>query len=105
MGSGTSPRTPGSGGSLKIGRRSTERSKSPFRSFRWRRSTSRAVEFDDDDEGNDKKTQTKIDDKRNDYSHRLKLILSNFNMKPLRRKFEFRIIETTHSQSSQIFLS
>lgn len=52
LASATSPRTPGSGGSLKIGRRSTERSKSPFRSFRWKRGSSRAVDFDDDDEGN-----------------------------------------------------
>lgn len=36
--------TPGSGGSLKIGRRS--RSKSPFRSFRWKRSTSQAIDGD-----------------------------------------------------------
>lgn len=37
--------TPGSGGSLKIGRRS--RSKSPFRSFRWKRSTSQAIDGDE----------------------------------------------------------
>lgn len=53
---GASPRTPGSGGSLKIGRKSAERSKSPFRSFRWKRGTSRAIEFDDD-EGKLKHTQ------------------------------------------------
>lgn len=41
--------TPGSGGSLKIGRRS--RSKSPFRSFRWKRSTSRAIDGEYEDNG------------------------------------------------------
>lgn len=49
---GSSSRTPGSGGSLKIGRRSVERSKSPFRSFRWKRGTSRNIELDYDEEGN-----------------------------------------------------
>ncbi|XP_055703671.1 spectrin beta chain isoform X3 [Phlebotomus papatasi] len=47
----TSPRgdplTPGSGGSLKIGRRS--RSKSPFRSFRWKRGSSRTIDDDEED--------------------------------------------------------
>lgn len=50
--SGSSSRTPGSGGSLKIGRRSGERSKSPFRSFRWKRGSSRNIELDYDEEGN-----------------------------------------------------
>lgn len=49
---GSSSRTPGSGGSLKIGRRSGERSKSPFRSFRWKRGSSRNIELDYDEEGN-----------------------------------------------------
>lgn len=52
-----SSRTPGSGGSLKIGRRSGERSKSPFRSFRWKRGTSRNIELEYDEEGNTKQKQ------------------------------------------------
>lgn len=58
--SGSSSRTPGSGGSLKIGRRSGERSKSPFRSFRWKRGTSRNIELDYDEEGNTQKQQQTI---------------------------------------------
>lgn len=45
----SSPTTPTSGGTLRIGRRS--RSKSPFRSFRWKRSSTRSG--DSDDEGID----------------------------------------------------
>lgn len=45
-----SPTTPTGGGSLKIGR-PRSRSKSPFRSFRWKRGSSRAVDSDDE-EGN-----------------------------------------------------
>lgn len=51
LSSASSPRTPASGGSLKIGRRSHERSKSPFRSFRWKRGSSKAADSDDE-EGN-----------------------------------------------------
>lgn len=51
LSSASSPRTPTSGGSLKIGRRSHERSKSPFRSFRWKRGSSKATDSDDE-EGN-----------------------------------------------------
>lgn len=48
--SASSPRTPTTGGSLKIGsRRSLERSKSPFRSFRWKRGSSKAIDSDDEE--------------------------------------------------------
>ncbi|XP_037917699.1 spectrin beta chain isoform X4 [Hermetia illucens] len=44
----SSPTTPTSGGTLRIGRRS--RSKSPFRSFRWKRSSTRSGDSDDEAE-------------------------------------------------------
>lgn len=71
--SGSSSRTPGSGGSLKIGRRSGERSKSPFRSFRWKRGTSRNIELDYDEEGN---TNKKI--KSNKFASFLRIVHIRF---------------------------
>lgn len=56
--SGLTQMTPRSGGSLKIGRRSTERSKSPFRSFRWKRTPSRTLDSEYDEEGKRKTQQT-----------------------------------------------
>lgn len=49
--SGITQFSPRSGGSMKIGRRSIERSKSPFRSFRWKRTPSRTFDFENDIEG------------------------------------------------------
>lgn len=46
-----SPTTPPGGGSLKIGR-PRSRSKSPFRSFRWKRGSSSRVAESDDEGGN-----------------------------------------------------
>lgn len=47
-----SPNQSAGGGSLKIGR-PRSRSKSPFRSFRWKRGSSRAPNADSDDDGAD----------------------------------------------------
>lgn len=50
-GTPTTPITPSSGGSLKIGR-PRSRSKSPFRSFRWKRGSSSRTADSDEEEGN-----------------------------------------------------
>lgn len=47
-----------SGGSLRIGRGSRTRSKSPFRSFRWKRGSSRAIDSDDEEGNNTINTNT-----------------------------------------------